>query len=233
VRGRREELVRLTMGAVRDRLTKEITYWDHRALDLKEQERAGKQPKMNAAMAERRADELQVRLRKRMEELQQELRVSALPPVVVGGALVVPAGALPSRVASPDGADAAARRAEVERLAMEAVLVAERRLGRIPTDVSARKLGYDVESEVPGEGRLLFIEVKGRADGADTITVTKNEILTALNMPDDFILAIVEVDGTAHEPRYLHKPFRTEPDFGASAVIYRLDELLARAEEPL
>jgi hypothetical protein len=172
------------MDAVRDRLTKEITYWDHRALDLKEQERAGKQPKMNAAMAERRADELQARLRKRMEELQQERQVSALPPVVVGGALVVPAGALTSRVVGPDGADAAARRAEVERLAMEAVLAAERRLGRIPTDVSARKLGYDVESEVPGEGRLLFIEVKGRADGADTVTVTKNEILTALNMHD-------------------------------------------------
>jgi hypothetical protein len=128
-RERREELVRLTMDAVRDRLTKGIAYWDHRALKLKEQERAGKQPKMNAAMAERRADELQARLRKRMEELQQERRVSALPPVVVGGALVVPAGALPSRVVSPDGVDAsaraAARRAEVERLAMEAVMEAE------------------------------------------------------------------------------------------------------------
>jgi hypothetical protein len=47
--------------------------------------------------------------------------------------------------------------------------------------VSARKLGYDVESEVPGEGRLLFIEVKGRADGADTVTVTMNEILAAVS----------------------------------------------------
>jgi hypothetical protein len=151
---------------------------------------------------------------------------------VVGGALVVPAGALTCRVASPDGADAAARRAEVERLAVEAVMEAERRLGRIPTNVSARKLGYDVESEVPGDGRLLFIEVKGRADGADTITVTKNEILTALNMPDDFILAIVEVDGTAHELRYLCKPFRNEPDFEVTSVTYNLRELLARAEEP-
>jgi hypothetical protein len=229
VRGRREELVRLTMDAVRDRLTKEITYWDHRALDLKEQERAGKQPKMNAAMAERRADELQARLRKRMEELQQERQVSALPPVVVGGALVVPAGALTSHVVSPDAVDtaarAAARRAEVERLAVEAVVGAERRLGRIPTDVGARKLGYDVESEVPGDGRLLFIEVKGRTRGADTITVTKNEILTALNMPDDFILAIVEVDRTTHEPRYLRRPFRHEPDFEVTSVTYDLREL--------
>ncbi|HKO25759.1 MAG TPA: DUF3883 domain-containing protein [Chloroflexota bacterium] len=77
-----------------------------------------------------------------------------------------------------------------------------------------------------------FIEVKGRADGADTVTVTKNEILTALNMPDDFILATVEVDGQVHEPRYLRKPFRHEPDIEVTSVTYDLRELLARAEEP-
>ena len=51
---------------------------------------------------------------------------------------------------------------------------------------------------MPGTGRLRFIEVKGRVTGADTLTVTKNEILYSLNKPDDFILAIVEfcADGT-------------------------------------
>ncbi|MBF0449991.1 MAG: DUF3883 domain-containing protein [Candidatus Magnetomorum sp.] len=33
---------------------------------------------------------------------------------------------------------------------------------------------------IKGKTRLRFIEVKGRKQGADTITVTKNEILTAL-----------------------------------------------------
>jgi Domain of unknown function (DUF3883) len=196
------------------------------------QRRLASSPEAISQSLRRWHERLEKRLRKCMEELQQELPVSALPPVVAGGALVVPAGALSSRVVSPDGVDAAARRAEVERMAMEAVMAVERRLGRIPTDVGARKLGYDVESEVPGEGRLLFIEVKGRADGADTVTVTKNEILTALNMPDDFILAIVEVDGRAHEPRYLRQPFRHEPDFEVTSVTYALRELLAQAEEP-
>ena len=54
------------------------------------------------------------------------------------------------------------------------------------------KLGYDIESAMPGTGRLRFLEVKGRVTGADSITVTRNEILYALNKPDDFILAIVE-----------------------------------------
>jgi Domain of unknown function (DUF3883) len=54
-------------------------------------------------------------------------------------------------------------RAEVERLAMEAVMAAERMLGRDPRDVSAERIGYDIESRVPADGRLLFIGSGGRA----------------------------------------------------------------------
>ncbi len=83
-------------------------------------------------------------------------------------------------------------------------------------------------------GKLLFIEVKGRAAGATTVTVTKNEILTALNKPDDFILAIVEVDGdTARKPVYVRQPFQREPDFAVTSVNYNLAELLSRAEAPV
>ena len=75
---------------------------------------------------------------------------------------------------------------------MAAVMEAERQLGYKPIDVSQHKLGYDIESRVGDTGRLRFIEVKGRIEGADTVTVTKNEILTALNKPEDYILALVE-----------------------------------------
>ena len=94
------------------------------------------------------------------------------------------------------------------------------------------KLGYDIESRVPGTGRLRFIEVKGRVAGADTVTVTKNEILYSLNKPDDFILGIVEfAGGLAH--RSLHsQPFQREPDFGVTSVNYDFAELLERAEAP-
>jgi hypothetical protein len=109
----------------------------------------------------------------------------------------------------------------------------ERALGFEPLDRERDKVGYDVESRAPGTGRLRFIEVKGRAAGADTVTVTKNEILTSLNKPDDFILAIVEFhpDGT-QRTRYLRQPFQREPDFGVTSVNYDLAELLARAEAP-
>jgi superfamily II DNA or RNA helicase len=228
VRERREEWVRIAEVAVKERLTKEITYWDHRANDLKEQELAGKQPKLNSAMARRRADELAERLERRMEELRRERQVSALPPVVIGGALIVPAGLVaPVGQYEPD----ADERRRVELLAMQAVMEAERRLGRDPRDVSGDHVGYDLESRRE-DGSLVFLEVKGRAEGAETVTVTKNEILTALNKPDDYVLAIVEVDGVAHEPRYLRRPFRREPDFEVTSVNYDLTELLVRSEAP-
>jgi hypothetical protein len=119
-----------------------------------------------------------------------------------------------------------------ERLAIEAVLDAERRLGNAPRDVGKEKRGYDVES-LTRAGRLRFLEVKGRVVGAATVTVTRNEVLTALNKPDDYILAIAEIDGgRVVRLRYVRTPFGREPDFGVTSVNYDLDELLARGQEP-
>src|SRR5262249_5283303 len=109
----------------------------------------------------------------------------------------------------------------------------EHGLGFDPTDRESEKLGYDIESRIPGTGRLRFIEVKGRVAGADTITVTKNEILYSLNKPDDFILAIVEFrEDDTHDVYYLRQPFHREPDFGVTSINYDFAGLLARAGEP-
>jgi superfamily II DNA or RNA helicase len=234
IKSRKEALIAKTEAAVRDRLTKEINYWDHRAEELKTQELAGKTPRLNSGRARQRADDLQARLEKRLAELQQERQLSAMPPVVIGGALVVPEAML---VALKGGTativEATAHdTARVENLAMMAVIEAERRLGNEPRDVSDDNCGYDVESRVPGKGQLRFIEVKGRRVGADTVTVTRNEILTALNKPDDFILAIVEIDGDSTTSWYVRRPFQKEPDFGAASVNYKLRDLMVRAAEP-
>ena len=120
-----------------------------------------------------------------------------------------------------------------ERLSIPRSLPLERRLGYEPTDREFERLGYDIESRVPDTGRLRFIEVKGRVSGAETITVTRNEILYSLNKPEDYILGIVEfLGGDGHQVHYLREPFRREPDFGAHSVNYDFEELLARAGEP-
>jgi superfamily II DNA or RNA helicase len=229
VRQRREELVAITMAAVQDRLTKEIAYWDHRAEDLKAQELAGKTPRIQSGQARRRADELAARLQKRKAELEEERHLSPLPPVVMGGALVVPVGLL-ARLKGEEATEPDERAKEttrIEALAMQAVMEAERLMGFQPVDVSADKRGYDIESGTPGAGRLRFIEVKGRVLGASTVTVTKNEVLTALNKPEDYFLAVVTVDGdVVAEPVYINRPFQREPDFNAVSVNYDLGKLL-------
>jgi hypothetical protein len=56
VRGQQVEWIEKTRAAVRNRLTKEITYWHHRAEELKLKEQAGKpNSRLNSHEARRRA----------------------------------------------------------------------------------------------------------------------------------------------------------------------------------
>jgi SNF2 family DNA or RNA helicase len=235
VRDAKLKLIAKTEAAVKDRLTKEITYWDHRAEQLKLQEQAGKpNAKLNSGEARKRADNLQGRLQKRLEDLKLEAQISPLPPVVLGGLLVIPAGLVAAMTgrAAPAPTTPADTQASAAR-ARAVIMEIERGLGFDPTDRELEKLGYDIESRVPGTGKLRFVEVKGRVAGAPTITVTRNEILYSLNKPEDFILAIVEFTGDdKHRAHYLRQPFQREPDFGVTSVNYDFAELLARAEPP-
>ncbi|MGH9832364.1 MAG: protein NO VEIN domain-containing protein, partial [Blastocatellia bacterium] len=233
VRKRKLELIAKTEAAVKDRLTKEISYWDHRAEQLKLQEQAGKSnARLNSGEARKRADVLQARLEKRMEELTLERQISPLPPVALGGLLVIPAGLI-ARITGKPVTVVSADTQAVAACARAIVMEIERSLGFIPRDREFERLGYDIESLVPGTGKLRFIEVKGRTSGAETITVTKNEILYSLNKPDEFILAMVEFfpEGS-HRVHYLRRPFRREPDFDVVSVNYDFTELLARAQAP-
>ncbi len=234
VKGRRLEWIEKTRAAVKDRLTKEINYWDHRAEELKLQEQAGKpNARLNSREARRRADELQARLQKRMEQLELEGKISALPPVVLGGLVVMPMGLIAATMGQPMPVSERPDTQVAAAKAREIVMDVERSLGFEPVDRESEKLGYDIESRIPGTGRLRFIEVKGRVTGADTVTVTRNEILYSLNKPDDFILALVEfLDDDARRVHYLRRPFQREPDFGVTSVNYNFAALLARAEEP-
>jgi SNF2 family DNA or RNA helicase len=235
VRSRRTEWIQKARAAVKDRLTKEIGYWDHRAEELKNQERAGKPAaRMNSNEARRRADELQGRLQTRMAHLDKESQVAALPPVVLGATVVVPLGL----IAKISGHVDSGLRALIDTMksaarARSVIMDLERSFGFEPKDREFEKLGYDIESRDPKSGKLRFIEVKGRVTGADTITVTKNEILTSLNTPEEFILAIVEfLSGDTHRAHYLRQPFRREPDFGATSVNYAFRDLIERAGPP-
>jgi hypothetical protein len=117
---------------------------------------------------------------------------------------------------------------------MAAVMAAERALGHEPVDVSAQKIGYDIASHNTKSGHLRFIEVKGRIDGADSVMITRQEVITSLHEPEKFILAIVSVaSGFAQEPRYVRGALvEREPSFLETAIQFDLPRLLERAEAP-
>jgi superfamily II DNA or RNA helicase len=237
VRERRERQIDKNLAAIHERLVKEIDYWSDRHEKLKTDLSAGKDVRLTLENVRRTIDELTARLESRTKSLQAMRHVVSNMPVVVGGALVIPAGLIAMRSGEPQGpawsADADAR-ARVERIAMEAVRKAEEALGHQVLDVSAEKCGWDLTAVLPAEDGKLpqarHIEVKGRAKGQSTITVTRNEILYGLNQADKFILAVVIVDGDSHEgPHYIRNPFTQEPDWAVTSVNLELGQLMERA----
>ena len=203
--------------------------------ELSDDVSAGKQPRMQPEMARRRVDELTERLNQHKRELEAMKSVVSSTPVVIGGALVIPQGLLAQRKGESNFCADAAARSRIERVAMNAAMDMERGFGHEVKDVSAEKCGWDVTARPPAnpDGFLKpdrHIEVKGRAKGQSTITVSRNEIIHALNQTDKFLLAIVIVDGDDHKgPYYIRNPFNSEPDFGVASINYNLDDLLSKA----
>lgn len=238
VKDRRERQSNKTLAAVNDRLVKEINYWSDRYIKLQDDLNAGKQPRMQPEMARRRVDELTARLQQRKTELEALKNVVSSTPVVMGGALVIPQGLLAYRKGETQFSVDAEARSRVERIAMNAVMDVERSFGFEVKDVGAEKCGWDVTSRPPinADGSICndrHIEVKGRAKGQSTITVSRNEIIYGLNQSDKFILAIVIVDGDEFEgPFYIKTPFTIEPDFGVASINYDLSDLLSKAVAP-
>lgn len=235
VKVRRERHADKTLTAVHERLVKEINYWSDRYLKLQEDIAAGKDVRLTLENVRRTVDELTARRESREKELLAMRHVISATPVIVGGALIIPAGLLARRKGQPGWTADADARARIEQIAMRAVMDAERAFGHEVLDVSGQKCGWDITSIPPAlDGKLpssRHIEVKGRAKGQTTITVTRNEIIYGLNQSDKFMLAIVLVDGTNFDgPFYVRNPFTHEPDWAVASINLDLNELLKKAE---
>ncbi len=240
VAGRRIAHVDKTLAAVHERLTTEIDYWSDRFIKLTDDKAAGKDVRLNLENVRRNLGDLESRLESRKKELQSMRHVTSATPVVLSGALVVPAGLLRRLRGDPPVEDSSlfstdpAARSRIEQLAMNTVRLAEEARGCCVIDVSAQKCGWDLTSYAPvvdgKQPEARHIEVKGRVKGASTITVTRNEMLYALNQADKFVLAIVLAgeNGAIDGPYYLTNPFDAEPGWGVSSVNYDLNSLLAK-----
>lgn len=226
-----------TRTQVRERLTQQINYWDMRHAELLDAQAAGKPLKIRPETAHRRARDLERRLEKRLADLDADAALRPMPPVVAGGALIVPQGLLDRLTGQRDQPTATYARdtAEVDRRAVAAVMAAERALGRVPEEMPHNNKGYDIRS-LTADGHWVFIEVKGRILGAEDVTVTRNEVLYGKNA-DRYRLALVSVhpDGPAHDRlRYLVSPFSgiDFTDLAVDAVRFDWAELWSRGTDP-
>lgn len=239
---RRIEHVEKTLNAVHERLSKEIDFWQDRWMKLNDDAAAGKDARLSLGNIERTLSDLQSRLDNRKQELLSMRHVVNSTPVLLGAALIVPVGLMnklrgeePADPAVASMAADATARSRIEYLAMQAVQQREEAQGCRVIDVSSEKCGWDLTSYPPVvDGKQptpKHIEVKGRVKGADTITVTKNEILYARNQGDKFVLAIALVDenDSIDGPHYIREPFDSEPGWGVTSINFNLGELLARA----
>ncbi|MBQ3452205.1 MAG: DUF3883 domain-containing protein [Selenomonadaceae bacterium] len=121
-------------------------------------------------------------------------------------------------------------RRAAELAAMNIVMKIERNLGFSPEDVSSQNLGYDIKS-TSRDGKIFrLIEVKGRYFDAESVTVSRNEIIAALNNPENFILAIVKLDADKNETIYLKRPFEQPPDRAALSVNFSIQKLVEAAK---
>lgn len=236
VRQRRGAQADKIRDAVRVRLSKEATYQQNLLLRYQEQANEGRDMRLKIDQTRRILEDLQGRRLLREAELDAMKHVVSSSPVAFGGALIIPQGLLAARKPgmTPISSVDAAARSRIEQLAMQAVIEAEQARGYTCTDVSAQNCGWDITSTPPQspDGCQLpdrHIEVKGRAAGQTTVTVSHNEICAALNQKEKFWLAVVFVDGdTVDGPHYVQQPFTKEPDMAAASVNYDLRELLAR-----
>ena len=89
---------------------------------------------------------------------------------------------------------------EVERIGMEVAMSFEADNGRIPKDVSAENLGFDIRS-VNKDNNVRYIEVKSRAE-TGAVSLTQNEWFKARRFRDDYYLYAV-MDATTKPQLYI------------------------------
>ncbi|MEX2491216.1 MAG: DUF3883 domain-containing protein [Nitrospirales bacterium] len=162
----------------------------------------------NIKTTEDRIDELNARLERRREELQQEQRCSITDIHHHGPAWVLPH---PERT-SPHIAPMV-RDEEIERIAVEAARAHEEERGWKVENVEKEDRGFDLISRKPHPEdpqtaiEVRFIEVKGRGSIGE-VALTTNEHKTAERLKKDYWLYVVFNCGAVPKIQIVQDPAR-------------------------
>lgn len=200
-----------------------------------EKEQAGDKPKESAESLNRKAVELDARMRRRLAIVDQQALMSTKPPRILTAALVLPIGMLEADLPSTAPIHAKETK-EVERRGVDLVLTRERELGRTPVEQPFNNKGFDILSHAPN-GDTYRIEVKARIDGAKDFFVTHNEVMVGKNAVPRYRLALVPVDPRGpqyDEVCYLDNPFATTDlgDFDSTGIRGDWAKMWAKGAQP-
>lgn len=146
----------------------------------------------NVDLAIRNKSESKKNYEKALEELSksivQEKSLTMSTPRFTGAILIVPEEQVGAAMKSDD---------EIEKIGMQLAIEYERSQGRMPEDVSAENLGFDIRS-TDEAGTKRYVEVKARAQ-TGKIAITQNEWFKAKRFGQDYYLYVVF--NAASEPK--------------------------------
>lgn len=201
-----------------------------------EKEQAGDKAKESSESLNRKAVELDHRLRQRLELLEQQALMSTKPPLILTAALVLPIGMIEEEDLPATAPIHAKETKEVERRGVDLVLDCEQKVGRQPVEQAFNNKGFDILSTAPNSDTYR-IEVKARIDGAKDFFVTHNEVMTGKNAVPHYRLALVRVDPRGaqfDEVRYLDDPFASTDlgDFDATGIRGNWDKMWMKGGAP-
>jgi SNF2 family DNA or RNA helicase len=197
---------------VESRLDGEIDFWSRRALELRSE--PATKSSMRPEEASKKAKELENRKQSRLAELKREESLTIELPSVVARAIVIPEKLLVEALRSASDVSQFTKDQDaikaVERRAVDMVVSVEKARGREPEEQARNNKGFDIISRPKDSGESIFIEVKGRIEGADTFLVTTSEVQFGQNEGIKHLLAMVKVSPNGpefDEVRYVSSPF--------------------------
>jgi len=132
------------------------------------------------------------------EQIKRETNLTITNPRFVGIIRVVPPKIVEEAMQSDE---------EIERIGMDIVMAYERNEGRIPEDVSAENMGFDIRSRNEKGEVVRYIEVKARA-GVGKVALTQNEWFKALRFGEDYYLYVVYNAASTPELHIIRDPAR-------------------------
>lgn len=114
------------------------------------------------------------------DKILKEQSLNMGMPRLKGIVRIIPAESVPESMQTSQ---------EIERIGMEIAMHYEIKNNRIPEDVSAENLGFDIRSKSQ-DGKVRYIEVKARA-GIAAVALTQNEWFKAMRFANDYYLYAV------------------------------------------